>query len=386
VGACGTPEATTYITPGAGTFIDNELDGVACPASTHCVAVGRAHRYSPYTFQTLIEDSTGGAWATVSSPSSSSGLGSSLNDVACPTANLCIAVGQNDDAASTPTTLIEQNSGHGWVVVPSPNPTSFGAPYGVLSGVACISVSDCIAVGTYDANDASSLPLIEEYRGNGWIVVPSPQIGDAALDDVACTADARCVAVGDAQKYTGDVIIERSPDGAWQRVPGFPTFAPPCASGATLCVRIRGLDTVACSRGGACFAAGIGDYRQLTGGTWSAIGTDSASEPLPSLLTCGADQCVGATSVRDDDIVIEEETAGAWSTVATLAGPSPGWQHSVLPKDLACAGTVHCVVVGSISQNQGAKRTLIADGVGSQWAFVSSPNAAGNLASPAVSS
>jgi hypothetical protein len=369
--ACDTSAGTTRPTaqPGS-TAIDNELDALACPTSTHCVAVGQSHSYSPFAYRTLIEESVGGTWAVVSSPSSPSGLGSTLHDVTCPSANLCIAVGKNEDSASTPTTLIEQNTGGGWTVVPSPNPTSFGAPYGVLSGVTCASAVDCIAVGVYESDNGLSEPLIEENRGSGWVIVPSPGTGTGdLLNDVACTGAGTCYAVGSAGDQTGDLIMHRTNDGFWAIV--YHTIAPPCPSGTT-CIRVGYLDDVTCSSAGTCIANP--GFLEYAGGEWSVLGTGSAVGTLPSRVTCASLDCVGATSVPNGGMLIEEETSGTWSTLATVAAPDPGWLYPLVPNDIACARGVHCVVVGWISgDSTGPKRTLIAEGTGSQWAIVRSP-------------
>lgn len=377
--ACGTSGSTTGPTaqPGS-TAIDNELDGVACPTSTHCVAVGRSHSYSPFAYRTLIEESTGGAWAIVSSPSSPSGLGSTLNDVTCPSANLCIAVGKNENYASTPTTLIEQNSGAGWKIVPSPNPTSFGAPYGVLNGVTCASVVDCIAVGVYESDNGMSQPLIEEDRGSGWVIVPTPGTGTGdALNDVACTpAATRCFAVGFAGDQTGDLIMRRNNGGDWAIV--YHTIAPPCPSGTT-CIRVGYLDDVTCSGAGVCIANPGLEY---AGGEWSDLATRSAGGTPPSRATCGSLDCVGATALPAGGILIEQRTSGSWSSLArlTLSGAD---LYVLVAHDIACAGA-HCVVVGSqsvggVAMASGRSETLIAEGKDGEWAIVSSPNVTGDF-------
>ena len=358
--------------------IDNELDAVACATPTHCVAVGRSHSYGPFVYRTLIEDSTGGAWAIVSSPSSHSGVGSRLNDVTCPSANLCIAVGFNQDAGSTPTTLIEQNNGGGWTIVPSPNPTSFGAPYGVLNAVTCVSAVDCIAVGDYDSDSGLPQPLIEEDRGNGWVIVPSQgtATGDRLLD-VDCATAASCFAVGSAGDQTGELIVQRTDDGDWAIV--YHTVAPPCPSGTT-CIRVGYLDDVTCSGADICIAApGSLEY---AGGRWSEAGAGSAAGMLPSRLTCRPVDCIGAASLPAGGIVIEQGSPESWSPLATLTLNGAD-RYQLVAADIACAGR-HCVVVGrkyvgGVAMASGPSETLIAEGQGSQWAIVRSPNVTGNL-------
>jgi hypothetical protein len=377
--ACGTSGSTTRPTAEPSSFaIDNELDAVACATSTHCVAVGRSHSYSPFAYRTLIEESTGGAWAIVSSPSSPSGLGSTLYDVTCPSANLCIAVGKNQDSASTPTTLIEQNAGAGWTIVPSPNPTSFGAPYGVLNGVTCASAVDCIAVGVYESDNGLSQPLIEENRGSGWAIVPSPGTGTGdALVDVACTpAAARCFAVGFAGDQTGELIMQRTNDGDWAVV--YQTVAPPCQSGTT-CIRVGYLDDVTCSGAGICIA--VPGFLEYGGGGWSEAGAGSAAGTLPSRLTCGSVDCIGAAALPAGGIRIEQWTSGSWSSLATLMLNGTDL-YQLVARDIACAG-IYCVVVGQQYVGPGASgpsKTLVAEGQSSQWAIVRSPNVTGELA------
>ena len=78
-----------------------------------------------------------GSWAVVASPNPfGSTLG--LDDVACPSAAMCFAVGGSDSGA-----LIESWDTTSWSLDSSPSPTT-GA---YLSGVACSSASSCFAVG-----------------------------------------------------------------------------------------------------------------------------------------------------------------------------------------------------------------------------------------------
>src|SRR5438132_14227897 len=58
----------------------------------------------------------------------------------------------------------------GWSIVPSPSVS--GAPYNFLNAVACVSPSDCWAVGDYAA--AKFQTLIEHWDGTSWSIVTSP--------------------------------------------------------------------------------------------------------------------------------------------------------------------------------------------------------------------
>ncbi len=140
------------------------------------------------------------------------------------------------------------------------------------------------------------------------------------------------------------------------------------------------LDDVTCSGAGACIANGFLEY---AGEQWSEVGTGSAGERLPSRVTCGSLDCVGTASVSGGGILIEQRTSGSWSALATLMLSGIDL-YQLVANDIACAGA-HCVVVGSQSVGgvaiaSGLSETLIAEGQGSQWAVVSSPNVTGDSA------
>src|SRR5205823_12438830 len=73
-----------------------------------------------------------------------------------------------------------------WSITPSPDVTTTETPNS-LSGVTCVTQSDCWAVGTYhngtdyvdDPNDHYQT-LIEHWNGTSWTIVNSPKIGRAS--------------------------------------------------------------------------------------------------------------------------------------------------------------------------------------------------------------
>ena len=72
-----------------------------------------------------------------------------LNEVSCPKASACMAVGSND--ANSP--LIETSSGGNWAVTTNPAVSS-----GQLDGVSCPKVKPCLAAG-----NLNGLTLLERY-------------------------------------------------------------------------------------------------------------------------------------------------------------------------------------------------------------------------------
>src|SRR5438105_12938109 len=88
---------------------------------------------------------TAANWSIVASPNTST-TQNNLLGVTCVSASDCWAVGSYVAGSGAPRTLIEHWDGTAWAIVPSPN-TSL--PNNVLSGVTCVSWSDCWAVGYY---------------------------------------------------------------------------------------------------------------------------------------------------------------------------------------------------------------------------------------------
>jgi hypothetical protein len=60
-----------------------------------------------------------------------------------------------------------------------------------LSGVSCLSTSDCIAVGVANVNaTGNSIPLVEHWNGTSWSIerTPIPPLNDGAVRSRACPA------------------------------------------------------------------------------------------------------------------------------------------------------------------------------------------------------
>src|SRR4029077_17306988 len=111
-------------------------------------------------------------------------------------------------------TLIEQWDGTSWTIVSSPNTGSRSNPLdnNLLEGVTCASASAFRAVGYYNTDTAASasLTLVEHWDGTSWAIVSSPNTSAAhntfsgwnQLSGVTCVSASDCWAVG----YAGDKL------------------------------------------------------------------------------------------------------------------------------------------------------------------------------------
>src|SRR5215510_14395278 len=100
LGGCSTggsaQEAPTS-TP-ASQYFGSELVAATCATAHHCIAVGRTRDAGSGRYQTLIEETTGGGWSVVPSPNDVADGGSQLTDVSCSDQSHCLAVGFSLDA------------------------------------------------------------------------------------------------------------------------------------------------------------------------------------------------------------------------------------------------------------------------------------------------
>lgn len=366
----------------------NDLSAVACAGGARCFAVG-AHSTEAEA-DTLVDAWTGDGWTAMASPSVGGGMDSFLNGVTCLSASDCWAVGDVQPSSNGPkptnvdtaTTLIESWNGFAWSIVGSPNPT--GAQISVLTGVSCASATACFAVGyVYPfANNGATIglsstgpvavaqTLIEQWNGQSWTVVGSPnanpELSDA-LASITCVSATDCWAVGaaeGAQTYEG--LVERWNGSAWSVVTS------PQTSGN----ESSGLFGVACAAASACWSVGYSylgsgasakDFQtwveRWDGAAWSAVAS-------PNL---GADQvdalfAVTCASMQDCRAV---GTYGDGPRYATLALQWDGSVWQIAPSDnpavtlgtslygVACTTGAACWSAGSYNVSDGTLQTLV---------------------------
>jgi hypothetical protein len=293
--------------------VSSQLNGVACAGSGDCWAVGsywQGAQAATSISLPLIEQDTGSGWKVVSGPAPAGGEVSSLNGVTCLSAGDCWAVGYSSGAGSAGAgsqTLIEQNTGSGWSIVSSPDPSSAGDG-GQLAGVACVSAAGCWAVGYWDAVNGVPRTLIEQYAGSGWSIVSSPgpspspnqSVGaGSVLLGVTCASESGCWAVGysNGSKGTTEGLVEEYGASGWSIVPS----STPAAH----------LLSVACAGAASCWA--VGASTTASGGTlvaesmglgWGTVSTpDEYDTTAPQLnaVACESDgECwaVGGPSAQ----------------------------------------------------------------------------------------
>jgi hypothetical protein len=278
-------------------------------------------------------------------------------------------VGSYDVQASVSRTLIEENTGSGWTIVPSPNPVDFYRAF--LSGVTCAGASYCIAVGGYEASDGGVTTLVEESTGGGWTIVPSPASSNGDyFYRAACTGARRCTAIGSPTRP----LIEENTGKGWTVVPfeGAADLADVSCWGPTHCVIVGNSGTFGTERP---------VILESAGGGWVSRPGARPDGSLLGVTCTGATECIAVGSVGAGESVIEQRTGSGWILLPrlTLNTSEPSYLATVELESVACAGAGHCVIVGvqyigATANATGQGKTLIAENTGSGWAVVSSPD------------
>jgi hypothetical protein len=184
-----------------------------------------------------------------------------------------------------------------------------GAQDAGLSGVACTSPGNCVAVGSYaDANGSGIDQLMAVNESDGsWgvaqkLTLPNdasttfPQ--SAALYSVACTSLGNCVAVGQYQDTNGTAdflaLYVTETDGVWGTAQ---TVSLPAGWDTTANGQDASLYGVTCTSAGNCVA--VGTY-------------------------------LGTNGISDREAMVVTETNGAWAAATELALPTAGQQPAFL--------------------------------------------------------
>ncbi len=229
------------VSPNPAGATSSELDGVACPGSTTCFAVGLSYSGAGVNVRPLVEAWNGTSWALVAAPTPAGATYAELSAVTCISATDCFAVGVADPGVP----LIEHWDGTAWTITPSPTPA--GSTFSQLNGVACPSASVCFAVGSASTSTTTST-LLEQWNGTTWAVVASPVPSGAVtpvLLGVACATSTSCYAVGsDQSTTTRQTFIDQWSGSTWSLA------ATPNPANA-------GLAAVTCQPASNCFAVGF---------------------------------------------------------------------------------------------------------------------------------
>jgi len=175
---------------------------VSCGSPTSCLFVGE-HYLRHHPASNLAEAWNGSSWRIVTMRNPPFTGFSALQDVACPTAGFCLAVGFAGTARRYQDTAYTWKNGTTWKRVTVPRPRR--ARNSELAGLACFSSSDCMAVGNYTSASGRYLPFADRWHDGRWKLMATPAVRNQRFTNfqgISCPSATRCVAVGNTEDNT----------------------------------------------------------------------------------------------------------------------------------------------------------------------------------------
>ncbi|HVX20115.1 MAG TPA: hypothetical protein VHB02_02070 [Acidimicrobiales bacterium] len=361
-----------------------------------------AHRSSP-------ELVTPSQWSNLPTPTFGSGQTQVLESVSCGSATSCVAVGEIDSGGVTRPIAAVLTEGS-WKVTTVPVPTT--QPDSALVSVSCPSASFCVAVGDQASTPSTltpttpitigptnAVPLIEQWNGSAWTIVPSPTTGETDLTSVSCASSTFCVAVGTsftASATTVTTVVDRWDGTTWSasRVPSAATtvrlaLGVSCTS-ATFCMLV-GVQFGVTGVTGTTLTLGTFSLR-WDGTSWTTVATPKQGPTIlrvtlavscanPSVCTAVGAQLVATatpttptTTVVTESGVIEQWDGSAWTTTTT---PRPTKDRPAMLRAVDCFGPTSCVAAGlQVSTSAPPVQSLVENWNGAAWTVADLPTVA----------
>ena len=331
--------------------VESRLESVSCVSDTDCLATGLVASQSSGVL--LAQHWDGTSWSRITAPEvtlrHAPAYGSGLSGVACLSATDCWLVGGAVFSPAYPAvsyTLVEHWDGSGLTVVPST-----GADVGwtnSLSSVACPTSSLCWAVGTSTGPDSPTQDLqgiIASSSGGPWTASVHGLTNDV-FNDVSCGSATDCWAVGYSEPKLGtsDPLAFHWSGGSWAPSPVAPA---PTSTGILL--------AVACATPTACWtvanpsnAQGSPTFELWDGASWSVVSAAALSGDTVKALTCAAPStCVAVGYDFAGQPLVAQWNGTTWTAVATPTVPGSttsrpgGWLYGV-----TCLSPSDCWAVG----------------------------------------
>lgn len=360
------PACTTWqiIPSPAAPLGEGLLTGVAALSPSEAWAVGYTLPPGGSQVTPLIEQWDGSAWRIVSSP----GAGG-LNGVAAVSSQDVWAVGGGPGGF-----LIEHWDGAHWSITPSPI-SSGGGTFTGLSSVVALSANEVWAVGSFEPGGPLPLTTVSlvalRWDGTAWRAVTAPAPAGDSWNAFSAAAripgTSRLWAVG----YTGVValegldkpLIEQWDGSAWRIVPS-PALPSGVRSGQlTSVTALSATDAWAVGR----YFMQWGEWKTLIA-HWDGSAWKVVSNPNSVVDRIGGLAAVSAADVRavantfttenKDRSLIEQWNGSTWQTIE---GPMPQGAWSAELDGIATDGAGGYWAVGSYRQSSsGNSQTLIA--------------------------
>ena len=285
------------------------------------------------------------------SPGVNSAVPGALDELACPTATTCFAIGYSGSGVKT-TNMAERWNGTRWSAVTGTKPKGF---------LSCPTATSCFA---------AVQRTMEHWDGTTWSTLPGPPVNGTA--DLSCPSTTSCTAVGNALDASGRTLIQHWDGTTWSEV------ASPNPGSV---VSLFGVD---CLRSTSCYAVGedaadVAIAERWNGTKWSLMTMPKSTHAVQTALTDLACTSTASCFAVGDSFdghkttsMAERWNGSKWSIMPIVA---PAGAANSLSR-VSCSSAANCFAVG-INYVGGARTTLIEHSNGKSWSVSPSPNPAG---------
>lgn len=121
---------------------DNYIDGMTCVSTKRCVAVGETYSTSTDAWVPLSLIWNGKSWASHVMSNPADTYDGELEGVSCPSSTRCVAVGERENEYGSYVAVEATLSGSSWSAVDEVTKS-----YAELYGISCVSTTECFAGG-----------------------------------------------------------------------------------------------------------------------------------------------------------------------------------------------------------------------------------------------
>ena len=370
------------------------LRRVSCASTGNCTAAG-SYLIEPepekYEDQGMVRSETGGTWEPAVEATMPAGAAPSprpeFGALSCPSAGNCAAIGYYRDSTENEQGFLLSESAGVWgtgVEVSLPANASSG-PSVRLNQLSCPSAGNCTAVGNYADIAGNGRGFLVSETAGTWSAAPvAPSLPANAASNpedrmrmggVSCALAGNCVAVGDYTDSSGNTegFVWTETAGVW----GAGVEATPPANAASN----PGMEfaSLSCPSVGNC--AAVGEYTDRSGdteglmlsensGTWGTgveaivpVGTGSETETNLHEVQCpSAGNCTAfgvASNRQENDGVFLTETSGVWGEGVNRPLPANAAPQLVIEGSLSCPSAGNCSYVGTWKVNEFVSRPLL---------------------------
>jgi hypothetical protein len=195
-----------------------DFGGSACPSVTTCVVTGVTASASG-DGQLIVLTGKAPSWTAIRArfpPGASRLRGADLGTPVCSSTTVCVVIGDYTDTSGSGQVMLLTGRGSSWATTKAPLPADADAdPEARSSGLACVSVTLCVATGRYTDSSGRWQVVLLTGHGSSWTTAKAPLPAGAdthpkhgpalALGGFICPSASFCMAAGDYTDSSGNV-------------------------------------------------------------------------------------------------------------------------------------------------------------------------------------